>query len=143
MTAAPDFSGGPPDPCSTVRDAVCTGLGLGGGPGPAFDIAAARYCAQVVEQLYKGKCIPAPIRHHIEALKSDSVHGSKTVAAQRELDYGNIIDTEAAAEILDCTTRYIRDIAADRLGGQRIAGRWMFSERVVRLYAASRRRIRP
>lgn len=70
---------------------------------------------------------------------SGSVRGTKPAAGQSDSENGDLIETAAAAEILGCSTRYVRRIGEDRLGGFRVAGRWVFNERVVRLYAAGRK----
>lgn len=104
-----------------------------------IDLAAARYCAQLTAQLYAGRPIPGPIRRHIEQLLSGSVDGTECVAGQQESTHETFIDTAAAAQILGCSTRYVRKISRS-LDGDRIAGRWVFRESAVRDYTEGRHR---
>lgn len=53
-----------------------------------------------------------------------------------------LISASQAAVILRCTTRYIGQIAEDRLGGVKVAGRWVFDEDVVREYRERQRNAR-
>jgi len=53
-----------------------------------------------------------------------------------------LISASQAAVILRCTTRYIGQIAEDRLGGVKVAGRWVFDESTVREYREGQRNAR-
>lgn len=45
------------------------------------------------------------------------------------------IGVRQAAAILDCSTRYVRAIAEEKLGGMQVDGRWLFNEDDVMAYA--------
>ena len=59
-----------------------------------------------------------------------SADGTEFDSAPEKLMADDLIDTEAAAEILGCSTRWIREIRAD-LEGRKLAGRWLFPRQVV------------
>jgi hypothetical protein len=59
-----------------------------------------------------------------------SAGGSEFDTAPEKLMADDLIDTEAAAELLACSTRWIREIRAD-LEGRKFAGRWLFPRQVV------------
>lgn len=96
---------------------------------------AARYCvAEVVRRrLLTGTPVPPWLRGLHQHLSS--AHGTETQVVQQESEV--MIDTDEAAQILGCSTRYIRRIAAD-LDGQNIAGRWIFNRRNVTDYAEAK-----
>jgi hypothetical protein len=74
-----------------------------------------------------------------DMLSSTSEDGSGFVSAAEELTVNDPINTAIAAEILDCTPRWVCDIAED-LGGLRCGWGWVFDRRTVELYADERRR---
>jgi hypothetical protein len=61
-----------------------------------------------------------------------------------EMDWGHeqseakVISARQAADIIGCSSRYVRDIA-DELGGMKVDGRWVFDEDNVLAYAERRR----
>jgi excisionase family DNA binding protein len=68
-----------------------------------------------------------------------------TSEAGTEFDCGNEqseakvpISARQAANILECSDRYVRDIAKEKLGGVRVGGRWVFNEDDVLAYAEGR-----
>ena len=98
-------------------------------------VRAARYCvAEVVRRrLLNGAPVPPWLRTLHQHLSSADGTECQVVQQQSEA----MIDTAEAAQILGCSTRYIRRIAAD-LDGQHIAGRWIFNRRNVTDYAEGR-----
>lgn len=101
------------------------------------DMGAARHCAQLVEQLYKGREIPLRLRRHIEALNTGSAGGTEPEAPQGESSH-DLIGTATAAELLSCSTSYVRRIAPDLDGVQVDGGPWVFSRAAVRAYALAK-----
>jgi hypothetical protein len=74
--------------------------------------------------------------HSLEALyhRITSADGSETTSTPEELYEDDLIDTTAAAAILGCSTRWIREIRAD-IDGRKVGGRWVFPRQVVTQYA--------
>jgi hypothetical protein len=62
------------------------------------------------------------------------VHGTENNRDAVELEDEFFIDSDAAAAILGCTTRWVRHIRTD-LDGRKIAGRWAFRRHTVVDYA--------
>jgi hypothetical protein len=69
-----------------------------------------------------------------QALTSASVGGSETDPPAEQLSANDLIDTEEAATILGCSTRWVRQIRAD-IDGSKVGGRWLFPRRTVVDYA--------
>ena len=78
-----------------------------------------------------GQLIPERVRSLLRAV---SAHGTDDTAPAQESEPVDLIDTEQAAQILGCSSRRIRWIAAD-LDGEQIAGRWVFHRHNVIEYA--------
>lgn len=70
-------------------------------------------------------------------LLTASVSGSENSDESEELEPGDLIGTKAAAEILGCSTRWVRAIAAD-LDGQWCGRQWVFRRRRVVEYAEAK-----
>lgn len=98
---------------------------------------AVRYCVAetVRRRLLCGAPVPAWLRKLHQQLTSSVCGTDSTVPQQESIE---AIDTDEAAKILGCSTRYIRRIASD-LDGQRIAGRWIFNRATVTEYADAKR----
>ena len=98
---------------------------------------AVRYCVAetIRRRLLTGAPVPAWMRSLHQHLTS-SADGTEHEAPQQQSDQA--IDTAEAAQILGCSTRYIRKIATD-LDGQQIAGRWIFHRHNVTEYAEAKR----
>lgn len=97
---------------------------------------AVRYCVAetIRRRLLTGAPVPAWMRSLHQHLTS-SADGTDHEVSQQ--DSTQAIDTAEAAQILGCSTRYIRRIAAD-LDGERIAGRWIFHRHNVTEYAEAK-----
>jgi excisionase family DNA binding protein len=78
----------------------------------------------------------------LELEVATSASGSGTGCMPGQSEAKAPISTRQAAEILRCTTRYIRDIAEDRLDGVKVGSRWVFDEDVVRDYKERQRNAR-
>lgn len=107
-----------------------------------FDLGTALRCARIVAALYQPRCSPPRqiVDHlaHLETIAASSATGTKHVVEQQESE---LIGTTEAAQILGCSTRYVRRIHAT-LDGNRIGNTWTFPREVVEDYAqhlASRR----
>jgi hypothetical protein len=66
-----------------------------------------------------------------------SADGSESNTAAEESETEDLVDTTAAAEILECSTRWVREIRAD-LDGKQVGRRWIFPRRSVVEYAAAK-----
>jgi hypothetical protein len=69
-----------------------------------------------------------------QALAAASADGSETTPPAEQLNANDLIDTEEAATILGCSTRWVRQIRAD-IDGSKVGGRWLFPRRSVVDYA--------
>ena len=78
--------------------------------------------------------VPPGMRRLCLDLEAASAHGSKDEAAQPEWETEELIDTTEAAAILNCSTRWVRQIRND-LDGRNISGRWIFRRQTVIDYA--------
>ena len=75
-----------------------------------------------------------PIPNQVRRLLTEvSAHGTSVRESEPDSDV-DLIDTAEAAQILHCSTRRIRRIAAD-LDGEQVAGRWIFHRVIVTEYA--------
>ncbi|WP_204807778.1 helix-turn-helix domain-containing protein [Mycobacterium riyadhense] len=84
-----------------------------------------------------GQPIPsAVVALRQQLLIAASVHGSENNSDAEQLE-DELIDSDEAAEILGCSTRWVRTIITD-LEGRKVAGRWVFHRQTVIDYAASR-----
>lgn len=104
------------------------------------DLRLVRFCVaeMVLRRQRTGEPIPTKI-HRLLATLSGAARGSESepVAPPSNQDDDELIDTDQAAAILGCSTRWIRTIAAD-LDGTKVAGRWVFSRHHVTDYATGR-----
>lgn len=99
-----------------------------------LDRAAARHVEQIVDRFYRGR-IPPRIRRHLDSAGSDL--GTKREVLQGESTY-EPIGTTTAAELLDCSARYVTRIAADLDGIQIDGGVWVFDRAAVTEYVAAK-----
>jgi hypothetical protein len=76
----------------------------------------------------------AELLRAVELELATSESGSEFDCANEESQAKVPISARQAADILCCSTRYIRDIA-ERIGGVRVDGRWLFDEDDVMAYA--------
>ncbi|WOC12580.1 hypothetical protein [Gordonia sp. MP11Mi] len=75
-----------------------------------------------------------PIPNQVRRLLTEvSAHGTSEREPEPD-SKTDLIDTTEAAQILHCSTRRIRRIAAD-LDGEQVAGRWVFHRATVTQYA--------
>lgn len=88
----------------------------------------------IARRLLGGNPIPPGTRRLCHDLEVASVHGTEPVAALEELEPEDLIDTNEAAAILNCSARWVRQIRND-LDGQNISGRWIFRRQTVVDYA--------
>jgi len=108
------------------------------------ELRAAYYCAAEVLRTrnLSGQPIPLWLRRHYAKLDtgirsmSESGHESDCDSTQLETD--GLITAREAAVMLGRSKRQVQRIAAD-LGGQNIAGRWLFNPAAVREYAEEMR----
>ena len=82
-------------------------------------------------------CEPIPRELLFLHAQLTSVVGTENDSEEIELGMDDLVDTVGAAEILGCSPRWARRIAAD-LDGQRFAGRWVFHRNAVTGYAKAR-----
>lgn len=80
-----------------------------------------------------GQPIPTGLDRLHEQLAT-SAHGTENGVAERQSTTEELIDTTEAAAILNCSTRWVRQIRHD-LDGQNISGRWVFKRQTVVEYA--------
>jgi hypothetical protein len=81
-----------------------------------------------------------PIPHGFHALLNQLVtsdSGSESPTAEPPLGDGELIGATRAAEILNCSARWVRAIRND-LDGQYVDGRWLFQRHTVVAYAEER-----
>lgn len=81
-----------------------------------------------------GQPIPERVRRLLAAV---SAHGTPEREREAHSETDDLIDTTEAAQILGCSTRNIRRIAAD-LDGEQIADRWIFHKNTVTEYAQAK-----
>ncbi|WP_197382649.1 helix-turn-helix domain-containing protein [Mycolicibacterium mengxianglii] len=94
----------------------------------------------ITEVMLRRQQLGAPIPQRVrDLLNYVSAHGHETVPPPTQLteEADDLIDTEQAAEILGCSTRHARRLAAD-LDGTLFAGRWMFNRQAVTDYSRNR-----
>lgn len=106
-----------------------------------LDIGSALHCARIAQSHYRhaGKELPERLREYLAELTAiaGSPNGTSSTTAQSESRNDDLIDTGTAAQILGCSTRYVRRIA-NSLDAQRICGRWLFRRDAVTEYATGR-----
>jgi len=85
-----------------------------------------------------GQPIPPAVVTLRQQLLIASACGSERSSEAEQLD-DDLIDSDAAAEILGCSARWVRELRAD-LDGKKLAGRWVFHRRAVTDYAEGRNR---
>ncbi|WP_019969336.1 helix-turn-helix domain-containing protein [Mycobacterium sp. 141] len=90
----------------------------------------------IVRRHLGGQPIPAGFYRFREQLDT-SVRGSGNAAAQAQSTDEDLIDTAEAAEILNRSTRWVREIRSD-LDGMNVSGRWVFRRQAVVEYAGMR-----
>lgn len=82
---------------------------------------------------------PQPIGWEAELVRAlelevaTSATGSRTACRPAQSDKKEPIGVDKAAEILRCTTRFVRQIAPE-LGGVKVSGRWLLDEDEVIAY---------
>jgi hypothetical protein len=81
-----------------------------------------------------GNSVPPGTYRLYHDLEVASVYGTESVAALKESVPEEYIDTTEAAAILNCSTRWVRQIRSD-LEGRNISGRWIFRRQTVVDYA--------
>lgn len=103
----------------------------------------ARWCLYAARDLIArrtlgGQPIPAGI-HHLHQHLAASAHGNENATGSAELtpEPDELIDSEQAADILNVTTRRVRQLNAD-LEGSKMSGRWVFNRATVETYAEGR-----
>jgi len=110
----------------------------------------ALYCADQELKARRGDKLPPkrPIQgwesklvRALELEVSTTADGSVKPCGNASSEVKVPISTERAAEILRCTTRYIREIA-ERLDGVKVGSRWVFDEDTVRAYREKQRNAR-
>ncbi|MDA2891265.1 helix-turn-helix domain-containing protein [Mycolicibacterium sp. BiH015] len=69
--------------------------------------------------------------------RTTSAHGSESPTHEQGLKAEELIDTDEAAKILACSTRWIRTIHQD-LDGINHGGRWFFNRQTVADYAEAK-----
>ncbi|MGB3697858.1 MAG: hypothetical protein WBA05_10545 [Gordonia sp. (in: high G+C Gram-positive bacteria)] len=89
----------------------------------------------VRRRLITGQPVPNQVRRLLTA--ASTAHGTPDDLRPTQSDT-ELIDSEQAAELLNCTPRYVRKIAAD-LDGQQVAGRWIFHRHNVTEYARNKK----
>lgn len=101
------------------------------------EVEAALYVVHdlVYRRRLAGRSIPTEVAALYRRLLVTSSDGTKSHVPPEELDANDLIDTTAAAEILGCSTRWVREIRCD-LDGQNCGGRWLFRRQTVVEYAA-------
>ncbi len=113
-------------------------------------LGLALYCAD--QELKRRRGDKPPPRRPIQGWESELVralelevstsdYGSAFASGGEQFEMKAPISARQAAEILRCTTRYIREIA-DRLDGMKIGARWVFDENTVRDYKEMQRNAR-
>lgn len=100
-----------------------------------IDLRAARHVIAEYARRRRlaGQPIPSSVvRLHTHVLMSAC--GPEHVGAQEESTTVEHVDSHQAADLLGCSERHVRRLAAD-LDGHRIAGRWVFDRSAVTDYA--------
>jgi hypothetical protein len=101
-------------------------------------------CAEELRERRAGKTPgvqpwSAKLVRAVELELATSESGSEFDCGNGQSEAKAPISARDAAEILRCTTRYIRDIAEERLGGVKVDGiGWVFNEDDVLAYAEGR-----
>lgn len=90
----------------------------------------------IAQRLLGNRPVP-PGFYRFRAQLDASVSGSEFGTAPSPLTGDELIDTAEAAELLNCSTRWVREIATD-LDGFNVGGRWLFSRQAVVEYAEMR-----
>lgn len=106
----------------------------------------ALWCAQrVLAAREAGEYPGRPQRWNYELVKAlelwvaTSGAGTGTPCGDGQSEAKVPISTRQAADIIGCSSRYVREIAAEQLGGVQIdGGRWLLNEDKVRVYAEGR-----
>lgn len=81
--------------------------------------------------------VPAELLSLYQKLEMHSACGSESDSDAEELDPDELIDSGAAAEILGCSTRWVRTIRTD-LDGRKVSGHWVFRRQDVIDYTEAR-----
>ncbi|WP_139334571.1 helix-turn-helix domain-containing protein [Mycobacterium colombiense] len=102
------------------------------------------YCCAAEDRARKAGKAPGPqpwlsnLIRRVELDIATSADGSDGGCGSAGLVEKTPISVEEAADLVGCSTRYLRYIAAD-LDGVKVSGRWVFDSEVVRDYAERRR----
>lgn len=103
-----------------------------------IDLTEALRCARLVIRLYQGRPVPPRLAQHLrhlETLASGSGPATDSVAGQPESE---LIGTTDTAQILGCSTSYVRRIHTDLDGRQITKHGWLFERSKVEQYAQQR-----
>ncbi|AYE93451.1 hypothetical protein C0J29_00095 [Mycobacterium paragordonae] len=90
----------------------------------------------VTRRTLGGQPIPKGMHTLLKQLIA-SAHGSGFSTPERELVTLELVNSAGAAEILNCSTRWVRTIS-NKLGGRNVNGRWIFRRQTVIEYAQER-----
>lgn len=90
-------------------------------------------CAEELRERRSGKAPGvrpwnAEIVRAVELALATSGSGTEISCGHEQSKAKVPIGVRQAAEILGCSSRYVRSIAEEKLGGVRVAGRWLFDE---------------
>lgn len=91
----------------------------------------------VARRRLEGSPVPAEVVSLHRTLTAASVCGTENDSPASELDDDPIVDSTEAAELLGCSTRWVRCIRAD-LDGRKVGGRWVFQRQDIVNYARAR-----
>ncbi|WP_420220534.1 helix-turn-helix domain-containing protein [Mycobacterium marinum] len=75
---------------------------------------------------------------YLDALARGFADETPSRAQESQSEHDVPLSADEAAEILGCSTQWVRRIAAD-LDGRQVAGRWIFHRSAVMDYAEARR----
>lgn len=94
----------------------------------------------VTRRTLGGQPIPKGMHTLLSGLiaATHSADGSEYRTAEPQLDAEELIDSVGAAQILNCSTRWVRAIHND-IDGRNINGRWIFRRQTVVDYAHERK----
>lgn len=104
----------------------------------SVDLAVARHFADIAVAHYRraGRPMDLRMRNYLEVL--DRGFAAETSSDTEESSsIHDIVTVREAAQLLNCSEQWVRRICAD-LGGQRLAGRWVFDRREVIEYAVAK-----
>jgi hypothetical protein len=96
-----------------------------------------RYAVRDVVARRRLACEPIPREFLLLHAQLTSLVGTENETEEIELGLDDLVDATGSAQILGCSPRWVRYIAAD-LDGQRFGGRWVFHRHTVTGYAKAR-----